>query len=132
VLTLRANSSVETISAQKTGLTVTNTTFPGQYGEPSRGNSKRRFASLPVQLIFEERRENELVERNKLLIPNRAQSIEVLRQALEGRANELDFLNFQQAAGARRLPNDMPMSEQEYTEELEDATDDKRIAFLSA
>jgi hypothetical protein len=30
------------------------------------------------------------------------------------------------------LPNDMPMSEQEYMEELEDATDDKRIAFLSA
>ena len=120
VLTLRANFSLSTNEA--TDKTITNSITPPNYGNPAQGNTKRRFASTSITLLFDEERENELEKRNRLIAPNRAQSTELLRQALEARENDLDFLNFQQAVGARRLPLDMPISEREYRAELEDAT----------
>lgn len=77
--------------------------YSAQYGQPFSVNSKRRFASLPVNVIFKRAQLARRLLRSNEILSLRAHRIGLLRFALRRRRMERIYVDLKKHISRRRL-----------------------------
>lgn len=85
---------------------IVNRSYPTNYGQPSAGGVRRRFASLPVQAQFRTTRrlERRLQSKNQAL---RVAKMSLLRAAIRRRLDERPIVDLRKNANRRRMLSDL-------------------------
>ena len=86
--------------------TVDGVTYPAEYAQPFSSNAKRRFASLPLNLLFKRTLTSRKLQRTKSILTLRAQRSGLMRIALRRRRQERIFVDLKKHLSRRKLPKE--------------------------
>lgn len=93
-------------SEQPSSLQALAPVCPAEYAQPFGSIVKRRFASLPLNLLFRRALTARIASRPKTVLSLRTQRAGLLRTALRRRRQERVFIDLKKHLSRRRLPKE--------------------------